>query len=125
MSELQELDRASVIEGPVTPVLAARIEHASAWKVADFRKDRVNNPWCFSSRRRSLARAAYQAPEQLRGETQISPKADLYSLGCLLFHMITGRPPFIADELDELIEQQLNAAPPRVTTSLPKEWFTF
>src|SRR5207302_1699195 len=69
-----------------------------------------------SASHREFARAAYQAPEQIRGETQISPKADLYSLGCLLFQMITGQPPFVADGLDELVEQQLNAPPPRVTT---------
>jgi serine/threonine protein kinase len=83
-------------------------------KVADFRRDRVNNPWCFSARKRTLARLTYQSPEQIRGGRQLTPKTDLYSLGCLLFHMLTGRPPFVASSPDELKQQQLEMAPPRV-----------
>jgi eukaryotic-like serine/threonine-protein kinase len=82
-------------------------------KVADFRRDRVNNPWCFSSRKKSLARWSYLAPEQLRGEAHITHKADLYSLGCVLYHMLTGRPPFVARTPEELRGQHLNEVPPR------------
>ncbi|HMC11315.1 MAG TPA: serine/threonine-protein kinase, partial [Pirellulaceae bacterium] len=82
-------------------------------KVTDFRRDRMNNPWCFSSRKKSLARWSYLAPEQLRGETHLTHKTDLYSLGCVLFHMLTGRPPFVASTPEALHEQQLNTVPPR------------
>jgi eukaryotic-like serine/threonine-protein kinase len=36
----------------------------------------------------------YMAPEQARGQKDVGPAADLYSLGVTLFHMATGRPPF-------------------------------
>jgi serine/threonine protein kinase len=85
-------------------------------KVADFRRDRARNPWCFSSRKPTRRRTRYQAPEQVRGDGHLSPKADLYALGCLLFHMLTGRPPFVADDVDELRRQQLSDVAPHATS---------
>lgn len=83
-------------------------------KVLDFRRGRANNPFCLSSQKRTKERLAFQAPEQIRGEVA-GPKADLYALGCLLFFMLAGRPPFEGSEA-EIAEQQLGAIPPRVST---------
>ncbi|MFF3158535.1 serine/threonine-protein kinase [Streptomyces sp. NPDC057910] len=40
----------------------------------------------------------YEAPEQIL-ERQITPKADLYALGCILYHLLTGHPPFYGERL--------------------------
>jgi len=85
-------------------------------KVADFRRDRSANPWCFTSRKPTRRRIRYQSPEQVRGDAHLTPKADLYALGCLLFHMLAGRPPFSADGVDELRQQQLTASAPRTSS---------
>jgi serine/threonine protein kinase/tetratricopeptide (TPR) repeat protein len=58
--------------------------------------------------------ARYMAPEQIRGEP-LDPRCDLYSFGCLLFELVTGRPPFIGP-LREVVDQHLRRPPPRLST---------
>ncbi|GAA3208094.1 serine/threonine-protein kinase [Actinocorallia longicatena] len=71
----------------------------------------------------SLTRGAvgtplYMAPEQLSGGS-VDGRADLYSLGCLLYALASGRPPFSADTLPALLYQHLNAAPRPLTVLRP------
>ena len=57
---------------------------------------------------------AYMPPEQITGSQDISGKSDLYSLGCCLFELLTGRKPFIAEDFAHLFDQHLRADPPSV-----------
>lgn len=57
---------------------------------------------------------AYMAPEQITGDRSVSGKADLYSLGCCLFEMLVGRPPFQGDNFAQLFEQHLRTEAPHV-----------
>ncbi len=83
-------------------------------KITDFRGNRLNHydRWDAQPPRSSVA---YMAPEQLRGETNITQKADLYSLGCVMYELLTGRLPFDGQTALEIREKHLQQPPPRVS----------
>ena len=57
---------------------------------------------------------AYMSPEQIRGTQQTDSRADLYSLGCVLFEMLCGRPPFQGETFAKIFDQHLSATPPSI-----------
>lgn len=56
---------------------------------------------------------SYMSPEQIRGQA-VDQRADLYSLGCTIFELLCGRPPFTGASQNELLHKHLNATPPSV-----------
>jgi len=59
---------------------------------------------------------SYMAPEQIRGEA-VDERADLYSLGCAIFELLSGKPPFTGASADELLRKHLGTPPPLVSTA--------
>ena len=62
----------------------------------------------------------YMAPEQCEGKTEIDHRADIYSLGVLLFEMLTGKVPFGGDGYGEIIVKHITMPPPSVRSLVPE-----
>jgi hypothetical protein len=71
-----------------------------------------------------LGTPAYIAPEQTRGARQAGPAADVYALGAILYETLTGRPPFQAPtvlDLLDLVRTQEPVPPTRLQPKLPRD----
>lgn len=65
-----------------------------------------------------LGTPSYMAPEQARGES-VGPALDLYAMGVILFEMLTGRLPYVADNAVRVIYMHLEAPIPRPSSLNP------
>jgi tRNA A-37 threonylcarbamoyl transferase component Bud32 len=62
---------------------------------------------------------SYMSPEQATAQ-EADVRSDLYSCGVMLFEMLTGRKPFVADDLVKVMALQVTAPPPRLSTVAPQ-----
>jgi tRNA A-37 threonylcarbamoyl transferase component Bud32/tetratricopeptide (TPR) repeat protein len=58
---------------------------------------------------------AYMSPEQAGGSSRLDGRSDQYSLGCVLYEMLAGQPPFTGPTVESLVHQHLSVAPHPVT----------
>jgi len=86
-------------------------------KLADMGIARLLSPEALTATLSVRGTAAYISPEQVRGD-RVDARADLYSLGCVLFEMLTGRTPFEGD-LAALSYAHTHTPAPRVRSINP------
>jgi eukaryotic-like serine/threonine-protein kinase len=75
----------------------------------------------------ALGTAAYMSPEQATGERDIDGRTDVYSLGCVLYEMIAGEPPFSGPNVQAMLARRLSGPAPSlagVRDAMPErlEW---
>jgi serine/threonine protein kinase len=63
----------------------------------------------------SLGTPSYMSPEQISGDRELDGRADQYALGCVLYEMLAGRPPFEGADIQTVMRQHLAAEAPKVT----------
>jgi TolB-like protein/tetratricopeptide (TPR) repeat protein len=72
----------------------------------------------------SLGTPTYTSPEQASGDRDLDGRSDQYALGCVLYEMLTGQPPFTGAQVESVIRQHLTVDPAPVTqvrTTVPTE----
>ena len=63
-----------------------------------------------------LGTVSYMSPEQVRGQ-QADNRSDVFSLGCLLFELVTGKRPFVGESTADVMAAILHGAPPLLSES--------
>ena len=117
-SALAYAHRAGIIHGDVKPS-NIRITENEQVKLVDFGVARFASQ--VSGSDRVLGTPAYLSPEQIEGRKQ-DGRSDLFSLGVVLYEMITGVRPFVGDSLGEVCAQILTAnptPPSKINPSIP------
>ena len=66
-----------------------------------------------------IGTAQYLSPEQAKGE-QVDARSDLYSTGCLLYELLTVRPPFVGDSPVAVAYQHVREEPQPPSSSTPR-----
>ncbi len=95
------------------------VSEGGAVKVLDFGIARMLDGTTITQVASVVGTAAYMAPERALGEPG-DARADIYSLGCVLYAMLTGVPPFSGEVSAAILHQQINAEP-RPASSLRPE----
>jgi serine/threonine protein kinase len=92
----------------------------AAIKIVDFGVAKIKNLTGTWTRNGSvLGTPAYMAPEQIRGESTIDARADLFGLGCVAFECATGRIAFGSGQVASVLRSILYAASPRLRDFIP------
>ncbi len=78
-----------------------------------------DDPGRMTTRGIALGTPAYMSPEQAIGERELTHQSDIYSLGCVLYEMLAGTPPFSAPTAEALIAKHLYEAAPPLRTVRP------
>jgi serine/threonine-protein kinase len=68
----------------------------------------------------SIGTAGYMSPEQASGDTEVDHRSDIYSLGCVLFEMLAGDPPFQGRSVMQVLTKQITSPAPSLDATRPE-----
>jgi serine/threonine-protein kinase len=106
--------RQGVIHRDLKPsnILLTRGENdAEIVKILDFGVAKIKNNFSLTQTEEVMGTPTYMSPEQLKSSKYIDARADVYSIGCILYEMLTGHPPFVASSEMELVLKIKNDPP--------------
>jgi serine/threonine-protein kinase len=91
-------------------------------KVLDFgiAKLRVADASVITGTGATFGTAFYMSPEQARGAGDVDPRTDVWSLGVVLYELLSGRKPFLGEQFLHVIHQILSSEPPPLATLRPE-----
>jgi len=124
LDALGHAHRAGVVHRDLKPA-NLMIAESGAVKVMDFGIARVLGSEHFTHGGYMMGTPAYMAPEQVLGR-EIDGRADLYSVGVVLYRLLSGRLPFSADTAISMVQMQISEAPTPIASFKPDlpEWCT-
>jgi eukaryotic-like serine/threonine-protein kinase len=93
---------------------------AARAKVIDFGLTRLLSQPDLTATGTTLGTLLYMPPEQAIDAKRADARADLYSLGAVLFHCLTGRPPVDGDNVGDILDSIFQVAPPPVRVWRPE-----
>jgi serine/threonine protein kinase len=111
----------NVIHRDVKPANLLRVDETSSIKIADLGLARLRTNQHLSGSQSSLltevgqlvGTVAYMAPEQTLAVDAVDHRCDIYSLGCTLFFLLNGRPPYeAASAIDTIMQHRVGPIPP-------------
>jgi serine/threonine protein kinase len=83
-------------------------------KLTDFGIAKDTDVTALTGHNSTIGTAAYMSPEQCKGDKNLTNKSDLYSLGIVLFELLTGKKPFYADTTVDMFLKHVNEPAPRI-----------
>jgi eukaryotic-like serine/threonine-protein kinase len=96
--------------------------HEGAAMVADFGIGKAMSGASITQTGMIVGTPSYMSPEQASGESDLDGRSDLYSLGCVLYEMLAGEPPFTGPNVQAIITKRFVAPVPlvRATRDVPE-----
>lgn len=101
------------------PSEANGLNGASSSSMQRFFQDNAQGGYSLTLSRMAMGTPAYMAPEQAIDSRGVDTRADIYSLGATLFHLVCGEPPFQGKNIRELLSKQLHAPVPNLASLCP------
>jgi len=121
LSALEYSHKAGIVHRDIKPANVMFCKNSDMVKVMDFGIARAmaDSAATMTQTQAVVGTAQYLSPEQARGET-VDARSDLYSAACLMYEMLTGRPPFIGESPVSVAYQHVREIPEPASSVNPE-----